>query len=203
MKTKTILCDRDGTLIVDKHYLFNPDEIELLPTVAEGIQILKEHSCFIAIVSNQSGVGRGYFTEHDVMLCNTKTVELLEHAGGGIDAIAYCPHTPESECMCRKPALGMWHYLQNTYTLDPTNTVMIGDKKEDIEFAIHAQFPFAFLVSTGKGEEIQRAIGSTTNKKYSNITSLFKNHYALDTSNTTIYAVDSFINCTRLLIALQ
>lgn len=202
MNIRNILCDRDGTIIVDKHYLSNPTDVELLPTVQEGILLLQQHGYFIGIISNQSGVGRGYFTTDDVDACNSAMSSLITPQGNCFTSIMYCPHSPEEQCICRKPALGMWHEIQQLHQLEAQHTVMIGDKKEDILFAINAQFPLAFLVYTGKGKETLHTLGITCTSTCYDITEAFTQHYVNNTHKTTIYAVERYIDAIDYILAL-
>ena len=204
MTIRNILCDRDGTIIVDKHYLSNPCEVELLPTVQEGILLARQHKYFLALISNQSGVGRGYFSKEDVEQCNRAMCSHINAEEDSFHAMLYCPHSPEEACSCRKPALGMWHTLQASHHLQADSSVMIGDKKEDIEFAINAHFPYAFLVATGKGRDCMHLLGITdTNSIHlQDITEVFTHHYAIDTHYTTIYAVTSFIDAIHHIMML-
>lgn len=193
MHIRNVLCDRDGTLIIDKHYLSNPDGVELLPTVYEGIALLRAHGLFLALISNQSGIGRGYFTHSDVDACND-TLSALLAPSTPFDAIRYCPHAPEENCVCRKPNLGMWHSLQQEYGLYAGESVMVGDKSEDIEFALQAFFPYAFLMYTGKGKSIIDALNIVIDNTCIDITDSFMEYHDITmTGHTTIYASPSFI----------
>ena len=202
MKIQNILCDRDGTLIMDKHYLSNPMEVELLPSVKEGIALLQQHQYFLAVISNQSGIGRGYFTKEDVDICNSAMCSLITPHKICFNAILYCPHSPYESCLCRKPSLGMWYELQHQYHLQADHTIMIGDKKEDICFAINAHFPYAFLVLTGKGYDTLLSIGIIPTTHCFAITDSFAQYYNIDTRNTTIYAVTSYIDAINYVLTL-
>ena len=102
-----ILLDRDGTIIVDRHYLSNPAEVELLPGAVAGLRRLADAGFALVVVSNQSGVARGLLTEADVAAVNARTAALLANEGIQIAGWYYCPHGPEAGCDCRKPAAGM------------------------------------------------------------------------------------------------
>ena len=148
---KSIIFDRDGTLIVDKHYLKSPDQVELLPYVAETLVELTQSGWQLFVVTNQSGVGRGYFTKDDVILCNNRLLYLLKQYKVTITGIEYCPHAPEDNCTCRKPLIGMWQRLHQRFAIDPAQSIMVGDKPEDMAFAANAQLAGRVLVATGKG----------------------------------------------------
>lgn len=147
-----ILLDRDGTIIVDKHYLSDPAGVELLPGAGSGLKLMCEMGYRLVVLTNQSGVGRGYYDEAAVHACNERMLELLQPYGVTIDGIFYCIHTPEENCQCRKPAVGMMMEAAKVHGFDPKMTVMIGDKKADIVMG-HNAGAKTILVRTGKGAE--------------------------------------------------
>lgn len=147
----SVLLDRDGTVIVDKHYLADPAEVELLPGAAEGVRALAENGLSLFIVTNQSGIGRGYFSGNEYRACHGALETLLGKAGAPLTDSEFCPHDPDDGCTCRKPALGMWEALAKRNTLQAETTAMVGDKAEDAAFGRNAAFPAVVLVLTGKG----------------------------------------------------
>lgn len=150
---KYLFADRDGTLIFDKHYLCDPEQVELIPGTGNSLYLLRNNAIKIFIVTNQSGIGRGYFTEKELAACQKKLEDELRKFGVSVEDTAYCPHGPDEECSCRKPNLGMWDYLSAKHGLNPAECAMIGDKKEDVLFGIKAGFAYSCLVLTGKGEK--------------------------------------------------
>lgn len=129
---KAIFFDRDGCLIVDKHYLSDPDEVEFFPDTIKALKLLQsEYVLFI--VTNQSGIGRGYFTEEDLNRVHQKILQIFESEGIKIKAIAYCPHTPEDGCECRKPLPKLVLGLCRQFDIDIKNSFFIGDKNIDAE----------------------------------------------------------------------
>ncbi|WP_027189213.1 D-glycero-alpha-D-manno-heptose-1,7-bisphosphate 7-phosphatase [Paucidesulfovibrio longus] len=147
-----ILLDRDGTLIKEKNYLSDPDEVELLPGAAQGLLRLKSLGCKLAVVSNQSGVGRGFFTPEDVARCNARLAELLAAEGVELDAVYFCPHGPDEACECRKPSPGMGWQACKDLGLPPEKTFVIGDKPCDVDLGTRLGAR-SVLVSTGYGAE--------------------------------------------------
>lgn len=145
--------DRDGTLIVDKHYLSDPAQVELFSGVANSLKLLQNNGIKTLVVTNQSGIGRGYFSEQDFLACHHALEAQLHLADVTLLDYAFCPHAPEDACMCRKPQLGMWEYLSQKHGINPCECAMIGDKKEDVLFGIQAGFAFSCLVLTGKGQK--------------------------------------------------
>lgn len=154
-----ILFDRDGTLIKDKHYLSDPEGVELLPGVGEALGRLAEQGVRLFLVSNQSGVGRGMFSIDDVHACNNRLVELLAPFGARLDDIVFCPHGPEEHCACRKPGTGMWEELRKRHRLFPDKCYMVGDKEDDMLFAANAGLAARVLVLTGKGKVTAEKLG--------------------------------------------
>lgn len=155
----SVFLDRDGTVIVDKHYLADPAGVELLPHAAEGMAALAAAGMRLFVVTNQSGIGRGYFTEAAYHACHAALERCLHEAGVSIEGTAFCPHGPEDECECRKPRVGMWRALAEEFGLIPANAAMVGDKMDDILFGRAAGFPLTVLVLTGKGEKTAREKG--------------------------------------------
>ena len=130
-----VFVDRDGTICFDKHYMSDPDDIELVPGVAEGIQRLNQAGIQVIIVTNQSGVGRGYFSENELKTFNEHLVAALDRQGANITEIFYCPHSPDVGCNCRKPATGLLESAKEKYGFDLTKSFVIGNRIMDVEMA--------------------------------------------------------------------
>jgi histidinol-phosphate phosphatase family protein len=150
MRERCAFLDRDGTLIVEKHYLRDPGAVELLPRAADGLRELRGLGFRLVLVTNQSGVGRGYFGVADVEAVHSRLEALLAAAGVRLDGIYWCPHRPEEGCACRKPAPGLVERACADLALDPTRSVMIGDKACDIEMGRRCGMT-TILVRTGHG----------------------------------------------------
>jgi histidinol-phosphate phosphatase family protein len=147
-----VFLDRDGTLIVEKHYLSDPREVELEEGVVDGLARLQQHGHPLIVLSNQSGIGRGKFTEHDAQRVNERVAALL--GGFGIEILAWymCPHAPDSVCDCRKPLPGMPLAAARDLKLGLPGSYVIGDKQCDIELA-DAIGGTGILVTTGHGSD--------------------------------------------------
>ncbi|MCG8532844.1 MAG: HAD family hydrolase [Desulfovibrionales bacterium] len=150
---KNILLDRDGTVIVDKHYLSDPNGVELIPDGGRALATLQQAGMRLYIVTNQSGIGRGYYTVDDLHACTVRLDELAELFGAMIEDTVFCPHAPEEDCDCRKPRIGMFTQLKDMYGILAEESVMIGDKQADIDFGKNAGLAASILVLTGKGEK--------------------------------------------------
>jgi histidinol-phosphate phosphatase family protein len=138
MKRKAVFLDRDGTLIVDHGYIYDPEQIELLPDIIPALKTIQSAGYLLIIISNQSGVGRGYCTLEDVEIVNHRLEELLKQNGIKIKGVFYCPHTPEDKCNCRKPKPGMVLHAIKEYKIEPSLSYLVGDKWTDVEAALGA-----------------------------------------------------------------
>jgi histidinol-phosphate phosphatase family protein len=145
-----VFIDRDGTLMRDVDYCGNPDDVEVFRGAPEALRQLKERGYKIIIVTNQSGIGRGYFDE-----ATYKKVEdeVKRQIGSDlIDATYFCPHRPEQRCGCRKPEAGMVHQAAREHGIDLKRSYFIGDKNSDMECGRRAGTR-TILVQTGYGNE--------------------------------------------------
>ncbi|MCL1986176.1 MAG: HAD-IIIA family hydrolase [Betaproteobacteria bacterium] len=155
---RDILFDRDGTLIEDRNYLSDPNQIVLLSGVTQALHHLAQAGCRLFVVSNQSGVGRGYCSLENVHACNLRLVQLLAAHNVHFTDMLLCPHSPEEGCACRKPQTGMWDLLRRRYGLHAAHTAMIGDKGDDVRFGRAAGL-HTVLVLTGKGRDQALKLG--------------------------------------------
>lgn len=140
-----VFVDRDGTICYDKHYLADPQGLELIPTVAEGIRALNTEGIPVVVVTNQSGIARGYFTEQRLAEIHETLSMALAAGGAWVDDIFYCPHMPDAGCPCRKPAPGMMLQARSRHGFDLAKSFVIGDRMMDVEMA-HAVRATAVLV---------------------------------------------------------
>ncbi|MEI7575477.1 MAG: HAD family hydrolase [Armatimonadota bacterium] len=155
---KYILADRDGTLIVEKNYLSDPAEVELIPGVAEAIATFNEAGWEVICVSNQSGIGRGYFTSAAVVRVNQRVQELLAPCGARILEFYFCPDTSEVESTHRKPAPGMALDAAKAYGFDLRSAIVVGDKLCDIQLGENIRAT-SVLVRTGYGSATEQEQG--------------------------------------------
>ncbi|MFH1258633.1 MAG: D-glycero-beta-D-manno-heptose 1,7-bisphosphate 7-phosphatase [Elusimicrobiota bacterium] len=150
---RAVFLDRDGTICVEKDYLSDPDDFVLLPKVAEAIRLFNHSDWLVVVVSNQSGVGRGYFSAETVEKVNQKMAQLLALEGARVNAIFYCPHKPEDNCSCRKPNTGMIEQAVKKFpAIDLSRSFMVGDKLLDVLLAHRAGMQ-GVLVLTGYGKK--------------------------------------------------
>jgi D-glycero-D-manno-heptose 1,7-bisphosphate phosphatase len=146
-----VVLDRDGTIIVERNYLTDPSEVELLPGSAEGLRHMRDLGLGLAVITNQSAVGRGFIDRVRLDQIHGRLRDLLRNEGVHLDGIYSCPHLPEDNCSCRKPAVGLLNLAANELSFEPKSTFVIGDKACDIELGKRVGAT-TFLVRTGYGE---------------------------------------------------
>lgn len=137
---KAIFFDRDGCLIVDKHYLSDPNGVEFFPDTIAALKLLAHQYDFF-MVTNQSGIGRGMFTLEDMERVHERLDEMLSDAGVPLKAIAFCPHLPSDNCDCRKPSPKLVNTLCHDFGIDPAASFFVGDKLSDAECGVRAGMP--------------------------------------------------------------
>ena len=154
---RAVFIDRDGTLNKDIGYLSNPDELVLYPWAAEAVRRINNSRLLAVVITNQSGIARGIYTEKTLDKIHARMISELEHEGAKIDAVYYCPHHPEIgdaryriACRCRKPQIGMLSRAAVEHKIDLSRSFVIGDKASDIKLAENAGMRSA-LVLTGYG----------------------------------------------------
>lgn len=130
-----VFLDRDGTVIEDRNYLGDPAGVRLMPGAGEAIARLNRSGLPVVLVTNQSGIGRGYFGENDYAAVHSRLVSLLAEAGASITAAYHCPHAPDADppCDCRKPLDGLFRRAAADLDIDLSSSVYIGDRARDVE----------------------------------------------------------------------
>lgn len=152
-RSRFVILDRDGTLIVERHYLSDPDQVELIEGATSGLQQLSEMGLGLVVLTNQSGLGRGYFDQARLNRIHYRLRGLLRAAGVYLDGIYVCPHTPDDGCLCRKPKPGLLELAAKELGFDPLRSFVIGDKACDIELGQRVGAT-TFLVRTGYGAQV-------------------------------------------------
>lgn len=148
---RALFLDRDGTLIVEKDYLSDPGLVELLPGVREFLSWAKEEGYFLFLYTNQSGIGRGYYTLKDAQACNERMIELLGLGEDIFTDVCIAPETPEMEGVYRKPSGRYISEMVEQYNLDEKRSWCIGDKVSDLQAGVNGGIRGAW-VGTGKEE---------------------------------------------------
>ena len=132
---KAIFIDRDGTIVRDVHYCRRPEDCNLLATVGDGLHLLTSQEFKIIIITNQSGIARGYLTEEVLGTIHAKMKSDIEKYGARVDAIYYCPHHPDDNCACRKPNTGLLEQAVKEWNINIKQSYFVGDKILDVEAA--------------------------------------------------------------------
>ena len=151
-RERYVVLDRDGTVIEEKGYLSDPDQVELIPGAARGLRQLRHMGLGLVLVTNQSGVGRGFFDEESLNLVHQRMVDLLRAEGVQFDGIFFCTHRPSDGCLCRKPRPGLLERAAADLGFDPARCFVVGDKSSDVELG-RTVGATTFLVWTGYGAQ--------------------------------------------------
>lgn len=142
-----IFLDRDGTINKHVHYLSEPDQFELLPHAIDGMKKMQDMGYRLVVVTNQAGIGMGYFSKEDFYRVNLKMMRLVSEAGIHFDKIYFCPHSKSENCPCRKPEIGLILRGQDELNIDLKNSYFVGDMSSDIEAGVNAKMKTIFIRS--------------------------------------------------------
>lgn len=146
---KAAFIDRDGVINVDKGYLFRIRDFEYQNGVLSFLKMLQKKSFSLFIITNQSGIGRGIYTETDMKNLHKWLISDLRKYGIDIEQIKFCPHLPSENCNCRKPKTGMIQQILNSYpNIELDRSILIGDKNSDIQCGKNAGVKFNFKINT-------------------------------------------------------
>jgi D-glycero-D-manno-heptose 1,7-bisphosphate phosphatase len=153
---RAVFLDRDGTIIEDRDYLKRVEDVVILPGAASALKQLQDAGFLLFIVSNQSGVGRGYFTLDDVAKVNGHIVAELAKSGVRFEKIYFAPEAPEQPSRGRKPSPQFLFDARDEFAVDLGNSYMIGDKLIDLECGWNAGVKKSLLVRTGYGAKVAK-----------------------------------------------
>jgi len=138
MKNRAIFLDRDGVINVDKGYVYKKEDFIFAPFVFETLRYFVQKGYLLIIVTNQSGIARGYYSEADFLALNDYMLKEFEREDIKISKVYYCPHAPEADCECRKPHAKMLLDAKAEFDIDLEASWLIGDKESDIEAGLNA-----------------------------------------------------------------
>jgi D-glycero-D-manno-heptose 1,7-bisphosphate phosphatase len=174
-KRRAVFLDRDGTINEEKDYLYRIEDFEFIPGASEAIRRLKEAGFLVIVVTNQSGVARGYYTLEEVAILHCHMQRVLETVGAAVDGIYVCPHHPAEgvgeyrrECDCRKGRPGMLLRSAREHGIDLSRSYMIGDKIADVE-AGEAAGCLPLMVLTGYGKTESAKISSDRVRRFADL----------------------------------
>ncbi len=169
MSQKAAFIDRDGVLNEERAFVYRPEDFVFIPGAIEALRLLQEADYRLVVVTNQSGIARGLYTEADYLALAAHLRERLQACGIHLDALEHCPHLPDAplaryrlDCECRKPKPGMLLRAIRTLGIDPKKSFLVGDRLSDVEAGRAAGVGRCFLVRTGyelSAEAMERSDG--------------------------------------------
>ncbi len=150
LRKQAVFLDRDGTINEQMGYINHISRFRMLPKTNEAIKILNQHDYLVIVITNQSGVSKGYFPIDLVYEVHNYMENLLKKSNAYIDAIYFCPHSPDEGCICRKPKTGMIEMACRDLPIDISQSYLVGDMCVDMELARNAKLK-GIMVKTGYG----------------------------------------------------
>ncbi len=161
--TKAVFLDRDGTINVEKNYLYKIEDFEFLPGVFEALKLLQAEGYLLIVITNQSGIGRGYYTVEDFEKLNCWMLEQLQMHSINITEVFYCPHYINSmvaeynfPCHCRKPEIGMYELAVQKYNINLERSWSIGDRIRDCSISSKSKCRSILIGHNERTEEINK-----------------------------------------------
>lgn len=161
---RAVFLDRDGTIIVEKNYLSDPDQVEVFPGAAPALKRLLDAGFDLFIITNQSGIGRGYFTVADMERVHERMLAELDREGVRIQKIYFAPEAPSAPSRGRKPSPQFLFDAKDEFGIDLAQSFIIGDKLIDLECGWNAGIGMPLLVRTGYGAEHETKLLRETRK---------------------------------------
>jgi len=159
---KALFLDRDGIINIDHGYVSSIEKFDFSQDIFTFLKLFQKEGYLFFIVTNQSGIGRGYYSEKDFQTLTQWMLQAFEHEGLPITKVYHCPHAPEVKCHCRKPAIGMIEKTVQTYNIDLSASWMIGDKQSDIDFAQNAKIKHTIALGKREIENAEYVFTSIT-----------------------------------------
>lgn len=135
---KVVVLDRDGTIVVDRHYLADPDDLKFEAGAEAGLRKMSEMGFRLVVITNQSGIARGLFSLARLEEIHERLRQMMRSVGAPLDGVYFCPHQPADDCDCRKPKLGLMRQASAELGFDMSESIVIGDKDSDVEFGRRA-----------------------------------------------------------------
>lgn len=164
-KEKAIFLDRDGIINVDHGYVSKIEDFQFTEGIFELLHLFADKGYILFIITNQSGIGRGYYTQNDFDNLTQWMIQAFQNHTIDIQKVAYCPHTPQDNCHCRKPETGMIDDILKEYDIDLTESWLIGDKQSDIDLAYKAHIGHTVAVGNHHYIHTDYAFTSIMNAK--------------------------------------
>jgi len=171
---KIVFLDRDGVINIDKNYLYKIEEFEFIDGTFESLKYLQELGYKLVIVTNQSGIGRGYYSYEDYNILTNWMISEFKKNNIDILSVFCCPHTPVDNCNCRKPNIGMIEQAKKIIDIDFKNSWLVGDKTSDIQLAINVDIPNTIQVLSGEKVDIKKSKAKYIIESIKNIKDIIK-----------------------------
>jgi D-glycero-D-manno-heptose 1,7-bisphosphate phosphatase len=146
---KVVVLDRDGTIVVDRNYLSDPEALQFAPEAEMGLRRMRDMGFRLVVITNQSGIARGYFSLSRLDEIHARLRQMLDSIGVPLAGIYFCPHGPEDDCECRKPNLGLMRQASEELGFNVSKAIVIGDKESDVEFGRRAGGPTILIAKAG------------------------------------------------------
>ena len=153
MKKKALFIDRDGIINIDHGYVYKIEDFEFTEDIFELVKLFSKDGYMIFIITNQSGIARGYYSENDFSTLTEWMIKKFKNNNITIEEVYHCPHSPEENCHCRKPQTGMIEQALEQYPIDLKHSWMIGDKQSDIDLALNAGIGFSIAIGNENIEQ--------------------------------------------------
>ena len=157
MKIKALFLDRDGVINIDYGYVYQIEKFEFTKGIFDLLRLFLDKGYLLFIVTNQSGIGRGYYSEEDFQLLTLWMLDEFKRENIKIMSVEHCNHAPEENCACRKPQIGMVENILAQYEIDLENSWLIGDKQSDIDLAINSGIRHTIAIGERKIENMDYA----------------------------------------------
>lgn len=159
---KALFLDRDGIINIDYGYVHQIDKFKFSKTIFTLLKYFQQEGYILFIVTNQSGIGRNYYSEEKFQTLTSWMINKFTTEGIHISKVLHCPHTPDEKCHCRKPQIGMIENIMLNYDIDFNKSWMIGDKQSDIDFAYNAKIQHTIAISKHKIKDAEYIFTSIT-----------------------------------------
>ena len=147
---KALFLDRDGIINIDHGYVSTIEDFKFVDGIFDFIKLFTEAGYYVFIVTNQSGIGRGYYSQKDFDTLTSWMLNEFKKQDIHIEKVHYCPHSPEEKCHCRKPETGMIEEALKTHDIDLSHSWMVGDKQSDIDLALNAGIKNSIYIASEK-----------------------------------------------------
>ena len=172
---KAVFLDRDGVINIEKNYLYKIEDFEFVQGVFTSLSHLQNLGYKLFIITNQSGIGRGYYTQEDFDKLTSWMIEEFNKNSIEISQVELCPHEPDFGCDCRKPKIGMIENISKNYDIDFANSWLIGDKSSDIKCAQNAGIQNTIQVQSGHEFDEKDSLATFVCKSIDGIKNIIKN----------------------------